>query len=53
MPECIPGKGVPQISQDLDEMGFRKVHAEHATSDGNGVTEREGGRDLDVGEVSE
>ena len=53
VPECIPGKGVPQISQDLDEVGFRKVHAEHAISDENGVAEREEGRDLDVGERSE
>lgn len=53
MPECIPGKGAPQISQALDEAGFRKVHAEHAISDGNGVTEREGGRDLDVRYVPE
>ena len=53
VPECIPGKGVPQISQDLEEVGFRKVQAGHAISTGNGVTEREEGRDLDVGGVSE
>jgi hypothetical protein len=52
VPECIPGNGVPQISQDLDEAGFRNVQAEHGISDEKGVVEREGGRDLEVGEVS-
>ena len=53
VPEGIPGKEVPQISQALDEAGLRKVHAVHAISDENGVTEREEGRDLEVGEDSE
>jgi len=49
VPECIPGKGVPQISQALDEVGLRNVHAVHAISDEKGVTEREEGRDFEVG----
>lgn len=53
VPGCIPGKGVPQISQAFDEAGLRNVHAVHAISDGNGVTEREEGRDLEVGEDRE
>lgn len=52
VPECIPGKRVPQISQALDEAGLRKVHAAHAISDDNGVTEREEGRDVELGEDS-
>jgi len=52
VPECIPGKGVPQISQALDEVGLRKVHAAHAISDENGVTEREEGRDVEFEEGS-
>lgn len=53
VPERIPGKGVPQISQALDEVGLRKVHAEHAISDENGVEEREDGRDFELEEGSE
>jgi len=49
VPDCIPGKAVPQISQAFDEAGLRNVHAVHATSDGNGVTEREEGRDFETG----
>lgn len=53
VPERIPGRGVPQISQALDEAGLMNVHAVQAISDENGVVEREEGRDFELAEGSE
>ena len=52
VPDRVPGRGVPQISQALDVAGLRKVHAVHAISDENGVAEREEGRDFELAEGS-